>query len=379
MLNLNRGFLPAEDPLLHLPAPFAPWEQLGQLLPKLLVSYQLRSAIEDAPHFPIEHLRGMQEYERAMVLLSFLGHAYVWGYEEPAPAIPAVLAIPWHYVATELGRPPVMSYDSYALQNWRRINPSGPISLGNIALIQNFLAGIDEEWFVLIHVEIEAKAAPALKAIIKSQAAVVEGNIYSVVKYLDTMADSLKDMCDVLDRMPENCDPYIYYNRVRPYIHGWKDHPALPDGVYYRGVEAYEDKPQKFRGETGAQSGIVPTIDAALGIVHAEGPLQIYLLEMRDYMPPEHSKFIETIESGPSIREFVLAHKENEPALAEAYNKCIKLVHRFRETHIGYAAQYIQKQSQQSLSNPTETGTGGTPFMEYLRKHLDEVQDALIQ
>ena len=378
MLDLTRGFLPLEDPLLHLPAPFAPWERLGRLLPKLLVSYQLRSAIEDAPHFPVEHLRGTQEYERAMVLLSFLAHGYVWGYEEPALALPANIAVPWHHVASELGRPPVLSYESYALQNWRRINPSGPIALGNIALIQNFLGGIDEEWFVLVHVEIESKAAPALRAIIKAQASVVEESTYSVVKYLDRMGDALQEMCDTLARMPERCDPYVYYTRVRPYIHGWKDHPVLKEGLLYRGVETYEATPQQFRGESGAQSVIIPSLDAALGIEHGNDPLSIYLQEMRDYMPPAHRKFLEMVENGPSIRDFVVKNKDEEQALPDAYNRCIKLIQRFRETHLGYAAQYVHKQHQNSESNPTQTGTGGTPFMSYLKKHLDEVQKALV-
>src|SRR2546427_4821666 len=37
---------------------------------------------------------------------------------------------------------------SYALDNWRRLDPTSPIELGNITLLQNFLGGLDEEWFV---------------------------------------------------------------------------------------------------------------------------------------------------------------------------------------------------------------------------------------
>ena len=56
----------------------------------------------------------------------------------------------------------MLSYASYALDNWRRLDPASPIELGNIALLQNFLGGLDEEWFVLVHVDIEAKAGKAL-------------------------------------------------------------------------------------------------------------------------------------------------------------------------------------------------------------------------
>ena len=42
-------------------------------------------------------------------------------------------------------------------------------------------------------------------------------------------------------------------------------------------------------------------------------------------------------------------------------------------THLEYAARYIQKQAQVG-ANSTAYGTGGTPFMRYLRKHRDETR-----
>ena len=37
--------------------------------------------------------------------------------------------------------------------------PIGPIALGNIDTIQDFVHLYDEHWFILVHVEIEALAA----------------------------------------------------------------------------------------------------------------------------------------------------------------------------------------------------------------------------
>ena len=90
-------------------------------------------------------------------------------------------------------------------------------------------------------------------------------------------------MLATLRRMPERCDPYVYFTRVRPFIHGWKNHPALPQGLRYEGV-AELDGPQQLRGETGAQSTIVPVLDALLGVSHAPDPLREYLDEMRGGM-----------------------------------------------------------------------------------------------
>ncbi|MBI3303307.1 MAG: hypothetical protein HYZ72_14675, partial [Deltaproteobacteria bacterium] len=250
--------------------------------------------------------------------------------------------------------------------------PAGPVALGNIVLLQNFLAGVDEEWFILVHVDIEAKVAPALGAIGPAQAAVVADQGEALEHHLTTVASALERAYATLLRMPERCDPYIYYRRVRPYIHGWKNHPALPDGVIYEGVDTYGGAPQQFRGETGAQSSIIPSLDAALGIAHKDDPLRPYLVEMRDYMPPEHRAFIEAIEHGPSIRQYVIKHRHDYPALRDAYNACVHWIGRFRSTHLEYAGRYIHHQSQHGLDNPTNVGTGGTPFMPYLKKHRDE-------
>jgi indoleamine 2,3-dioxygenase len=373
-----RGFLPAEDPLVRLPPAFDAWEEVALDLPKLLVAGRVATTLTDLPPFAADQLRTATELERAMVILSFLGHAYVLGEGEPRTRIPARLAVPWHEVASRLGRPPILSYASYALHNWRRVDTDGPVALGNIVLLQNFLGGLDEEWFVLVHVDIEHKAAPAIRSLLPAQQAVEKGDSAALTRYLCTVACALEEVCRTLDRMPENCDPYIYYNRVRPYIHGWKDNPGLPEGVVYEGVAEYGQKPQKFRGETGAQTGIVPALDAALGIVHRDDPLRTYLMEMRGYMPPGHRAFVEALEGGPSIRDHVLAHHENHPPLREAYNACIRLVERFRTRHLEYAARFIQMQRQKSPLNPTEVGTGGTPFMKYLHKHKGETSDYLI-
>ncbi len=376
--DLSHGFLPSKDPIRSLPVAFKAWEAVTQQLPKLLVTNQTRTVIENLPTFAIEQLKNPQQFERAMMLFSYLGHAYVWGAAQIPEKIPAVLAVPWHMVATKIGRLPVLSYASYALYNWQRLDLQLPIALGNISLLQNFLGGIDEEWFILIHVDIEAKAAQGLSALIPAQKNVAEEDTASLLTHLQQMAHALQTMCEVLDRMPEHCDPYIYYRRVRPYLHGWNNNPTLPQGLIYEGVKAYDNQPQTFKGETGAQSTIIPAFDAALGIEHEQDLLWAHLREMRDYMPPEHLAFLKHIENGPSIRNYVKKHYPKHPELKDFYNKCLNLLGRFRETHVKYAAQYIHKQSQTSDANPTEIGTGGTPFMSYLRHHLQTTEKFLL-
>ncbi|MFQ3611752.1 MAG: hypothetical protein SNJ72_09710, partial [Fimbriimonadales bacterium] len=232
----ERGFLPEQDPLPRLPDPYyEPWEAIAHDLPKLLVAGRIRQAVHTMPLLSTERLHSEAEWRRAMLVLSYIGHGYVWNGETPPESIPANLAVPWHAVSEHLGRPPVLSYASYALDNWRRFDPNEPIALGNIALLQNFLAGLDEEWFILIHVDIEARASEALRAIPSALEQAERRDERTLTQSLEQVATTLEAMYATLARMPEACDPYIYYNRVRPYIHGWKNNPALPKGLIYGG------------------------------------------------------------------------------------------------------------------------------------------------
>jgi len=366
------GYLPAHAPALALSAGNEEWDQFGRDIPKLLMGTNFRSRVKALPDFNINKLNGEAEIQRAMLILSYIGQSYQWSENNPATVMPANLAIPWHQVGKLVGRPPILSYQSYASDNWRRFDASGPIECGNIGLLQCFLGGQDEEWFILIHIEIEKKAGKALKAIEDAQSAVSENDPDQLEVALTNLRSALAAMYEVLGRMPERCDPYIYFHRVRPYIFGWRNNTSLPDGVIYEGVDEYQGVGQKFRGETGAQSAIIPAMDAVLGIDHEKDELREYLMEMRMYMPPKHVAFIEAVEAGPSVRNFVT--KAKRASLTTVFNDCVELVANFRAMHLEYAGTYIHAQAQATPGNPSAVGTGGTPFMTYLRKHRDETK-----
>ncbi len=376
-MHPERGFLPAVDPLTRLPDAYDPWEELAQALPALLAAGQIRQAIDRLPTLTGKYLTNRAEYERAMLLLAYFGHAYVYGATPLTNMLPPQIALPWYAVAKQLKRPPVLSYYSHILYNWRRLTPQGPIALENLARLEHFYGGIDEDWFGMIHITIEANAAPGLLALIMAQDGVRDGDVALVARQLAIVTQSIAAMQQVLNRTPEKCDPYIYFNRIRPFLSGWQDNPSLPDGLFYSGVKAYGGQPQFFRGGSGAQSAIIPAMDDALGIAFDDNPFGIYMRSLRDYMPAGHKAFIDLMRKRPAIRGFVIerAHKERE--LAETYNECIASLASFRLDHLKFAASYIQAQSSKH-ANSNEVGTGGTPFMPYLKKHIGEVKDFLI-
>jgi indoleamine 2,3-dioxygenase len=244
------------------------------------------------------------------------------------------------------------------------LDDTKPFDLENIVIMQNFLGGVDEDWFIMIHVAIEYEAKVILSNL---KSYFLDENLDQSL--LEKSLESIKKINSIMNRMPEKCDPFIYYNRVRPYIFGWKNNPATPEGVIYEGVEDYNGEPQLFRGETGAQSSIVPALDALLGVTHSNDPLREYLDEMRLYMPKEHRELLNGLDEWSENKRKNLSIDEKSKVII---NEIIKEVHTFRDKHLEYARVYIFEQSLTNNSNSNIVGTGGTPFMKYLDKHLQE-------
>ena len=376
-----QGFLPQKVPSKSYSVQSESCDRIQEIaynLPKLLLTGKVQSTINklSLKDLSIDNLlinQASQDLKLAMSHLSFIAHAYIWGDNKPNESIPSVLANPWVKVAEDQGRPPILSYASYCLDNWFLIDPDEPISLENVGLINNFLGGVDEDWFVTIHVCIENAAADAMAAC--AEIALLETNSpeNKSIELLNRIVISMKKVNEIFARMPEKCDPYIYYHRVRPFIFGTKDNPDLKNGLIYKGE--FKNQPQFFRGETGAQSSIIPSLDGALQITHTKDHLRHYLNEMRDYMPPKHREFMEVLEKSSQVKKIIKGSKK----LTSLYNDCLEEIRAFRAMHLEYAGTYIFKQAQ--IKNPfgrggsTITGTGGTPFMAYLKKHRDETED----
>jgi indoleamine 2,3-dioxygenase len=378
-LSRDRGFLSHyEIDEIALPALFDAVKQAAHALSDLLTSGRVRHWLgqltdpgleEWAREAPEEQVR------TAMVHYSFLVQAYVWGEPEAPVSLPANLARPIVAIADRLGQAPLLPYSAYVLDNWTRLdkgtleNP-GPINLENIRMVQNFLGGADETWFVMVHVAIEAEAGVLLDDAVKLIAAADAGDAGEAERLLVEMNAAWERIYTHFARMPERCDPYIYFQRVRPYIHGWANNPALGEGLLYEGVDRFEGRPQAYRGQTGSQSSIVPAMDALFGVGHSDDPLKRFLDELHHYRPVPHRRFVEDLAAQSTLRPFV--EGSGSASLKAAFNACIEQVARFRTRHLEYAASYINKQMGSLKGNDPDVGTGGTPFMKYLKKHRDE-------
>ncbi|WP_435156527.1 indoleamine 2,3-dioxygenase [Haladaptatus sp. DFWS20] len=364
-ISPQHGFLPDATPLTSFGTDAQPFlqtlDEVGHNLPELLEADRLRPKVRSLSVPPSDVFDELTDRELARVytVSGFVANAYVNKTDATtAKTIPAGVAVPLYESTKRLGATPVLSYDGYVLYNWTRDDPDGDMVPQNVRSVTNFFAPGDERWFIAIHVAIEHRAGPAIAAIGDAQQGVLEDDTDRVEKAIRTMERSVADITDILNRMPERNDPEMYGKGFRPYLK-----PLT--GVEYEGVPNLEGR-QSFRGASGAQSSILPALDAALGIDHGSNALVGHLRELRKDMPTPHRQFVEAVEAGPSIREYV---SNGDAELREAYNDCIDSMVTFREHHVNVVAKYIVGPLDESK------GTGGTPFSHYLGSFTDDTED----
>lgn len=355
------GFLPATAPLTELPAPLRPLDDLGAALPNMndrqAVRTELVPRLRGIPRLEEHCALPEPETERLMLLFSYFASAYVHATgEATVQRIPAEIAVPLTRLAQRVGRPPILAYANYCLTNW---SGTGSFNPDHLTLLQNFTGRNkrDEDWFILIHVAIEHAAAPAVRALHDHADQLSDPAV--ATHLLPTLLASLTEMNRLLARMGENCRPEVYFHGVRPYIFGFTD-------TVYEGC--FDGKPQTVRGETGAQSSIVPCFVSALGVVHQDSLLTRHLADMRNYMPVPHREFLATLDQKARAGQALRQAAQADAALVDIYNECLAGLLAFRRGHLGLAVDYIAKK----VSSPQ--GTGGTPFIEWLSKLVEETE-----
>jgi indoleamine 2,3-dioxygenase len=350
------GFVPERDPLDRLPDTFRAWEETCAILPALIMNQDIRRWLAAIPDIDIAAADNDRERERAFLILTALTMGYVWGGAEPDFTLPRNIAVPLIALSQRLGRPPIVMHATLVLNNWRRLDPARPLALDNIDTQFTFTGSFDEKWFYLATLGVELAGAPAIVALTNAVAASQRGDDTALTSDLANLATGIKAMSAALMRLTERCDPYVFYNRIRPFLAGW---PA--PGVTYAGTGL---PPQVWSGGSAAQSSLLQSIDAGLGIRHEHAHTRDFLEAMLQYMPPKHRAFVAALRDASSIR----TRSENGPAaLRDAYNACIAAADEFRRKHIGLTSQYIVKQASIHVG-PGTTGTGGTDFVEFLRE-----------
>ncbi|KAH7041961.1 indoleamine 2,3-dioxygenase alpha type [Macrophomina phaseolina] len=422
----EHGFLPAELPLQFLDdSYYRPWESTVAGLQALILTRRLRGVVDALPVLSTDYLRSEPEWRRAYSILAFIAHAYIWGGDSPADVMPPSISVPFLSTCRHLELPPVATYAGLVLWNWRPLDPSAPIdNLENIFTLNTATGSLDESWFYLVSVAIEARAAPTIPLMLNAIEAARYGDNHTVTECLRSFAERLDELGTLLQRMYENCDPHVFYHRIRPYLAGSKNmaDAGLPNGVIFDDGTSAPQHYVQYSGGSNAQSSIIQFFDIVLGIEHrptgskpqeppsAEdqhasappAPSHNFIQEMRTYMPGPHKRFLEAVTGVANIRQFVAARRSDR-ALCTAFDACLAMLRAFRDKHIQMVSRYIIVKSRESRSqsrslSPSHSntsrvnlasanrrqatkdlrGTGGTALIPFLKQARDETGEPAI-
>jgi indoleamine 2,3-dioxygenase len=293
-------------------------------------------------------------------------------------------------------------------------------SLDNLATHMTFTGSLDESWFYLVSVAIEARAGPIIPTMLDAIAAARRKDSNTVVQALRMLAERLDELGTLLERMYESCDPHVFYHRIRPFLAGSKNMAAagLPDGVMFddgTGEQPYV----QYSGGSNAQSSTIQFFDIVLGVEHrptgekhshtstpdsgaVQAPPHSFIQDMRSYMPGPHRRFLEHMEEVANIRQFVTSNRSNR-ALTTAYDACLAMLRTLRDKHIQLVSRYIIIKSRETRSNSRSIspqhaktqrvnlantvartgskklrGTGGTALIPFLKQARDETGEPAI-
>lgn len=304
--------------------------------------------------------------------------------------------------------------------------------LENLSTLLTFTGSLDEQWFYLVSVAMEAKGGPCIPIMLRAVQAVRENDAEAVTNSLQSFAQTLDELGTLLVRMYDSCDPHVFYHRIRPFLAGSKNmkDAGLPHGVFYDDGSKRSTWRQ-YGGGSNAQSSMIQFFDIILGVEHrptgtkkdetseseaepgaAPKPRHNFIHEMRQYMPGPHRRFLQAVEGVANIRDFVEHNKSNRP-LTIAYDACLAMLRALRDKHIQMVSRYIIVKSRESRSTsrtrresspdpvpargmgiasirygrPEEAenqkrkkmrGTGGTALIPFLKQARDETGEPAI-
>ncbi|KAI0006826.1 Indoleamine 2,3-dioxygenase [Xylariaceae sp. FL0662B] len=419
------GFLPDVLPLTRLPDPYYnKWESIAANLQGLILSKRLRGVIDRLPILSTVGLEHDAEWRRAYMLLTFFAHGYIWGGDTPCDRVPPSISAPLLKISEHLEVPPVSTYAASVLWNFKPLFVDEDIDdLDNLATLVTFTGSLDESWFYLVSVAIEARGGPIIPLMLNALAAARQGDSATVTRCLCAFAERLDDLGELLHRMHEGCDPDFFYRRIRTFLAGSKNmaEAGLPKGVMYDDGSGNSEYVQ-YSGPSNAQSSLIQFFDIILGIDHRptgekadpsseserEGrssiPKHNFIRDMRRYMPGPHARFLNDVGAVANIREFVESRGPGDRALRIAYDACLSMLRAFRDIHIAIVTRYIivparanrarsrsrspeAVRSRQNLATASRNekhhgkvrGTGGTALIPFLKQARDETGEPAVE
>ncbi|KAI9597205.1 hypothetical protein BDF19DRAFT_436193 [Syncephalis fuscata] len=389
VVNDYNGFLPRQDPLVRLPKEYVSLENLLQRMsikqpdgsPGLLEDNGFGNAVlKEFPEYDVTRVTDTRILSALYRDLTFAASAYLLEpcdvqfrktgeYGLGRDVLPRQIAVPLSAVAQKIGARPFMEYAlSYALYNYRRVDPLRPLDYKNLKLIRTFSGNQDEHGFILVHVAMVRYSNALVAACIRSLDAVETKDRKAFDSAMKDVRSIYNEIIGTLVTMWNRSAPEKYLS-YRTFIMGIKNQPMFPNGIIYEGVSTERFK---LRGESGANDSMIPLGDNLLELTagHPNNPLTEVLKDFRTYRPRNHRLFLEHINyraTSLGLRKFATADANS----AALYLANLDLIRSFRHHHWMMTKEYIIKRSKHPVA------TGGSPIVTWLPNQLISVLDTM--
>ena len=384
-VSKSHGFLPVRDPLRHLPDEYRELQDLIGLLHVFQENGQERGVL-GIPNEIVSQVEKIPDYssiidkESDVFILQALYRAYTFitsgftleqAYQEfiqsgnygvARQLLPKNIALPLVLVSNKLDVYPWLDYHySYSLGNYVKKDPAGDLHWKNLDMACKFTGTTDEIGFIMVHVYIN-EVSPKL--------------VGSVMDYgLNNDIASLQLCGDVMEEMNRRrrdmwtASRHERYNDFRIFIMGIKgNYKIFGQGLVYEGC--FNDEPQQYRGQTGAQDSIIPMIDIFTGIVdfYPDNKLTEYLLDLRTYRPKCIQNFF--VDLRAHYKANPIFKQLSEAKCYEGLVHLLKIVdevYLFRNGHWQFVQKYIMSNTKYAFA------TGGTPITSWLINQIEAV------
>ena len=246
-LSQTHGFLPQQPPLGELPASHAAWDETAAHLPELFRTLRVRAVLADMPVLSAAaDCLDERFLLRASTILSIFAHAYFHVDPDHPQPLPSSIARPWQQVSERLGQPgPHLSFNDMNTCNWRRRDPAGPVEVENLELLVPIVGNEDERRFQMTPVEITARLAPIVGAVVRAQQAAVDGDAATLKAQLRAITDTLDGVTfDAFPKVdpnpysPHHVNPVVWGKTVAPLATPFQDDP--PPGPSGTAIPAFQ-------------------------------------------------------------------------------------------------------------------------------------------
>jgi len=358
---LQNGFLPSATRPRELPPPFDIYQEIASHIPAEVRDGTFGKTINDLPQLAINGLP--PEYHSLLKMtLSVLTQVFVW---EPVArkkgtartVVPSQLSVPLVEVAETLGEPPVFTYADHTLRNWTLRDPSRSFLPDNIDTVFSYSGGEDERSFVAVHVYYESIAVDVISACSRAQKHAINQSEIGFSDAMARLSELIREMSHRFAGVKDTVSPEAFRKELRVFLMGWRN-------IVKMHYENCKFDASNLRGETGAQSSLLPYIEATVGTLppHASNSrvqkaLDVYH-DFLQYQPKDHRHFLQNALQYTQIRRFAQSCDRSE--VQEAYNDVVHAVIAFRRLHLSVIHDYIGAGAESSR------GTGGSLYNEYI-------------